>query len=244
MTSRDLVPATEARAALAIDVARKAIAEAKDIGDVRALRDFRDKAAAIQHYQAKQQDAQTLADDAGEVKLRAEAALGQLDTGVAPRGVKEEFRAPGTVAPLDDVQHNTRAAWRKLGALTDRQFEKIVRQMRDDPLHGVSTSRALAEARKLPTSTPTPKSKSTPREAKPKPVPDAKAAAGLRRAQTRADFKEHLRLLQLEVQWLERNAERADEMSVPDLAAWSKKVNHCATQLMGVRDALAKGGPK
>lgn len=135
-----IVPASEARAIAALDEARRQIGLARQSGDVDALKEWRDRAAAVQHYARQRAGAKEIANDAGEVKVRAEAALGALDREMAPRGrpekdsVTEGFLA-GEIAP------ETRSAWRKLGALNDDALDGYIERAREDEQAGVSTAR-------------------------------------------------------------------------------------------------------
>jgi N6-adenosine-specific RNA methylase IME4 len=137
-----VVPISDARAMVALDEARHQIALAKEEGDVDTLREWRDRADAIQHYARRRDGARETANDAGEVKVRAERALGQLDKEIAPahRPEKGSGQTEGFSAPLADVEKNTRASWRKLGALEEGQFEALVTRAREEEDAGVTTT--------------------------------------------------------------------------------------------------------
>src|SRR5207245_9530469 len=118
-TSQDVLPREEAQAIAALDEAKRQIDIARSKQDVDALMEWRDRAAAVQHYIKRRNEARDLADNAGELKVRAEAALGKLDLAVAPRRgrkpAKEEEATNGdepTLAPLADFQPNRRAMFR------------------------------------------------------------------------------------------------------------------------------------
>ena len=142
----ELLPPQEVRAIAALDEAVAAIERARDVGDVDALLEWRDRAAAVKLYADRRDGARKVADDAGEVKLHAERALGALDRQVNPD------RSGGrgkTAAPTTAVSEHTRANWRKLGALDRDTFEGVVERLRADESGGVTTSRAVRVAREF-----------------------------------------------------------------------------------------------
>ena len=139
-----LVPRAAARALASLDKARQQIALAREAGDVTTLREWRDRAAAMQHYARTRDEARALADDAGEVKVRAERALGQLDAEARPHGGDRSSLGDPS---LLDIATDTRAAWRKIGRLTETQFTRVVRELRDDDMHGVTTANVASLAR-------------------------------------------------------------------------------------------------
>src|ERR1700687_3982709 len=72
--AREVSPVTDALAK--IDVARRALAEARSVADVK---DIRDKAAAIRSYYQRQRDGSLEArNHAAELVVRAERKLGEL----------------------------------------------------------------------------------------------------------------------------------------------------------------------
>lgn len=137
MSAAALVPAAEARSVVALDEARAAIAVARQTGDAGALREWRDRAAAVQHYARMRDDGRHAANEAGEIKVRAERALGQLDAEGRQHGGS---RKQDGGAPILTVEGHTRAAWRKLGALDEPEFEALVERAREDQNAGVSTA--------------------------------------------------------------------------------------------------------
>jgi N6-adenosine-specific RNA methylase IME4 len=142
--AEELVPLADARALAALDEARHAIALARQQGDVDTLREWRDRADAIQHYAKRRDGAQQTANDAGEVKVRAERALGQLDRELAPAHRPEKSsQSEGFSAPLANLPSESRASWRKLGALEDDQFEELIAQARGNEDSGVTTSQLV-----------------------------------------------------------------------------------------------------
>lgn len=132
-----IVPASEARAIAALDEARRQIGLARRSGDVNALKEWRDRAAAVQHYARQRAGAKEIANDAGEVKVRAEAALGAIDGEINPpsRGV-----ASPPEATIIEAAAATRAAWRKLGTLEEQQLDEYIERAREDEQAGVSTA--------------------------------------------------------------------------------------------------------
>jgi hypothetical protein len=84
---------------------------------------------------------QDAANDAGEVKVRAEAALGAIDREANPVGVHRQRDTPTVTQP--EVSPTTRAAWRKLGALQDDQLDAAITKARQDENRGVTTTSVL-----------------------------------------------------------------------------------------------------
>lgn len=113
-------------------------------GDVDALMEWRRRAEVAQLY-ATRHDAKDKADDAGEIKVYAERYLGQLDAEAHPHGVKDEFKSSGGTELT--VDHTTRAAWRRLGKLSDETFIDYVGLARKDEEAGVSTAQIVRIAR-------------------------------------------------------------------------------------------------
>lgn len=156
--SSDLVPEAAARALAELDAAKVAITHAREAQDVEALADWRDRAAAVQNYASRRDDAQRIAADAGEIKLYAERALGQIDAELRPFRVRAD-RRPSTNAPdanvdLPDVAEHTRTNWRKLGTVDDDTFAEIVADVRATEPR-VTTAAAVRRV-------PTPKKPTTP----------------------------------------------------------------------------------
>lgn len=142
-----VVPAAEATALAALDEAKRNIALAKMDGNIDALMEWRDRAAAIQHYARCRDDAKGIADDAAEVKIRAERALGQLDSELNPRGRPSDKNKVNTSVNFTDglvaVRANTRAAWRKLGAVDEDTFDAAIAKARADENSAISTNLIL-----------------------------------------------------------------------------------------------------
>jgi hypothetical protein len=218
----DLLPPQEAQAVAALDEARRAIERARDIGDVHALLEWRDRAAAVLHYVRRRDEARAIADDAGEVKLRAERAIGELDRVDRPHGVRADRRGSAS-EPLElDVAKATRASWRKLGALEHGTFDELVVRLRDDEQGGVTTSRAVRLAREL---VPSPVV----------PLEHARRARG----DTRVEYSARLKALELEAQWLERQAARVVRaLGERELDALIVRLDRTRARLDAVRELL------
>lgn len=151
----DVLPAEEAQAIAALDEAKRQIDIARASEDVDSLLEWADRAAAVAHYIKRREEARELADNAGEIKVRAEAALGKLDLKYAPhrgRRSKEEEEAAAEEAPspLEQFQTARRSAFRTLGRLDGDQLDTVVTGLRtEDDGGGVTTSRAVRAAREL-----------------------------------------------------------------------------------------------
>lgn len=158
--SQEVLPPEEAAALAALDEAKRAIQVALANEDVESLLEMRDRVAAAQHYFRRREEARELADNAGELKVRAEAALGRLDLAVAPRPGRRKAEEvtedgdgedePAPVSPLADFQPNRRSMFRTLGRLEHGQLDEVVVSLRsDEDERGVTTARAVKVARDL-----------------------------------------------------------------------------------------------
>ena len=123
-----VMPKTEADAIAALDEVRRELDIAKQTGDVETLHEWRDRAAAVQHYQRMRDGGEQAADDAGEVKVRAEAALGALDREANPDGAGGRGKTASKVEGVSDAHPRDRAKWRKLGKLPDDELDKADRR--------------------------------------------------------------------------------------------------------------------
>jgi phage N-6-adenine-methyltransferase len=145
--STALVPTEDGRALAALDEAKAAIAEARAAGDTETLKEWRDRAAAYLHYNARRDNSKAVANDAGEVKVRAERALGQLDAEENPHGGdRSEQASVGEACSVPEVAPATRAAWRKLAKVADDRFDAIVLEAREDEDSGVNTTSLVRRA--------------------------------------------------------------------------------------------------
>ena len=150
--STDVLPQEEANAIAALDEAKRQIDIARANEDIDTLLEWQDRAAAVQHYIRRRDEARELADNAGEIKVRAEAALGKLDLAVSPgrgRRAAAEDDAEPEEAPLASLQPNRRSAYRVLGKLSGNELDEVVGRLRADEESdkGVTTARAVHEAR-------------------------------------------------------------------------------------------------
>ena len=163
----DVIPASEAKAIAELDEAKRHIDIALANEDVEALLDWADRAAAVAIYIKRRDEAREIADNAGEIKVRAEAALGKLDLAARPtagrppkaKGDKDEGEGDEdnssateeleeTPSPLASFQTARRSAFRTLGKLESKELDAVVKALReDDNEGGVTTSRAVRVAR-------------------------------------------------------------------------------------------------
>jgi len=112
------------------------------------LREWRDRAAAVEHYQRRREGGRDAALAAGEIKVRAERALGQLDQQATPRGRPNGKDDRGdNFSPLGDLRPHTRAAWRRLGEVPDPDFDADIAKLRGDDNTGVTTAGVVRLAR-------------------------------------------------------------------------------------------------
>ena len=203
MAQTEVLPPREAQALVALDEAKRQIQLARDQADVAALLEWRDRAAAIAHYAHRRGEAREIADDAGEVKIRAEAAIGQIDGIQNPEGRPK--KAIATVDfPTPDVGPNTRRDWRNLGKLEPGQLDALVEQLRADESGGVTTTRAARLAREI--------------------SPSKRRVLAPERHERRQlveTYHERLREAARELRWLEANADRA-QPPIRQLAQWDE----------------------
>lgn len=128
-------------APLDLEAARAYIARAVLDRDPEVLAEIRSQARGYEAYYSQREAARDLANDYGEVKVRAERGLGRLDTEAHPRGRPPKDWAPQ--AFTSGVATDTRAAWRRLAAMAEDQFERYLADARADQVAGVSTARVL-----------------------------------------------------------------------------------------------------
>ncbi|NBW17854.1 MAG: hypothetical protein EBR82_58745 [Caulobacteraceae bacterium] len=145
-----LVGSKEGQSLVELDEAKRHIALARDMAMAEELHEWRDRAAAMAHYARMRGDSHEAANQAAEIKVRAEAALGALDSEARPTSVGRRGHGMGSVAePIPElgVGKETRANWRKLGALEDDQLDKVIEQVKaaDDT---ISTAAVVKVAEK------------------------------------------------------------------------------------------------
>ena len=83
----ELVKATDGHTLVELDEAKRHIAIARSMAMAEELHEWRDRAAAMAHYAKMRGDSQEAANQAAEIKVRAEAALGALDREARPGNV-------------------------------------------------------------------------------------------------------------------------------------------------------------
>ena len=129
-----------ARQALDVDGAKALIAQAVEDQDVGGLLDLRNRASSYEDYWATREDGRAEANRGGEVKVRAERGLGQIDSAANPHGTHNAYKKSSTGVELLPVGHTTRAAWRKIGRVADDRFDEFVKLAADDQESGITTA--------------------------------------------------------------------------------------------------------
>jgi hypothetical protein len=142
-------PKEPAVALIKYEAARRALAEAKNVDEVKAIRD---QAIRMQLY-AKQAKDKTLEADAFDIRMRAERGLGEMmaeqPKAAGSRGKIQEHLAggvsntppaPDAPATLDEagISKNLAKAARKLGRMAEPEFEQAVAAKRDAIVSGHS----------------------------------------------------------------------------------------------------------
>ena len=134
----------------ALDEAQYQLGVAIANKDATLLLDLADKAEVLKRLLKVCGMSQELADDAGELKIRAQAALGKLDLAVvAGRGPRKRGGPVFEMAPLVNLQTARRSMYRTLGLLAADQLDSVIRILRSDANQGVTTARAVRVARGL-----------------------------------------------------------------------------------------------
>jgi hypothetical protein len=135
-TASAVVPTDKSTALMLYDAACRAIAEARSIDEAK---DIRDKAVAMAAY-AKQAKNRGLEADAVEIRMRATRRLDQMrqeqaaTVGLAKGGGGKHGRKRVAEKPtLKDagIDKNLAHEGRKLGALSEQEFEQKVAEVRD-----------------------------------------------------------------------------------------------------------------
>ena len=118
-----------------LDAAKRALAEAKTLPDVKELRD---RAAALLHYAKQQQVAVEILNDAAEMKLRTERKAGKLLREMEEAGQRQSGRGDHkaeshrVIPQLKDlgVTPKQSSRWQREAALPDDAFESYVAETR------------------------------------------------------------------------------------------------------------------
>jgi len=100
------------------------------------LLELRRRADAVGLYQ-RRGDAKDAANDAGEIKVRAERGLGQIDGKARPHG-SNQWSAGRTA--LHEIDHATRTIWRQFGKLRDDAFDRFLVRARAEENGGITTA--------------------------------------------------------------------------------------------------------
>lgn len=147
----ELVTTGEGQSLIELDEAKRHIALARQMAAAEDLHEWRDRAAAMLHYSKMRGDSQEAANQAAEIKVRAEAALGALDAQARPASVGRKGAQMGSssepIFPELDVAKGTRANWRKLGQLEEAKLDEVIATVRelDDT---ISTAAVVREVKK------------------------------------------------------------------------------------------------
>jgi hypothetical protein len=146
----DLIAQQEGQSLVELDEAKRHIALARDMAMAEELHEWRDRAAAMAHYAKMRGDSQDAANQAAEIKVRAEAALGALDREARPAHRPNKSSATEDL-PTIKVGSETRAKWRKLGALEDDQLDKVIEQVKatDDTISTAAVVKAATKVSKI-----------------------------------------------------------------------------------------------
>lgn len=121
---------SQEKALVKIDVARKALAEAKNIPDVKKIRD---QASTVEHYMRRQQYSLEAIADASELKLRAERRLGEL----LPRADHGGDRRSSSVVKLelpDGISKGQAHRWQTVADVPEPEFEEHVADAREQAI--------------------------------------------------------------------------------------------------------------
>lgn len=123
------------------EAARQAIAEYKSVDEVK---DFRDKALAIEAY-AKQANDYELERDAAIARVRAERRCGELlaemdkakgtdygGTGHDTRAARGSYSPPRTLSDMG-ITYDQSSKWQRLAAVPEAEFEAAINQPGSKP---------------------------------------------------------------------------------------------------------------
>jgi hypothetical protein len=109
------------------DAARRALAEAHSVDEIK---DIRDKAVALEAY-ARQAKDHEMADWCAEIRLRAERGAGRLLAEMKERGERADKGQPKVMSratTLNDlgVTRSESSKWQKLAAIPEEKFERTI----------------------------------------------------------------------------------------------------------------------
>ena len=146
------------------DQARRALAEAHRIDEVKSVRD---KAQAVAAYARQAKDTQ-LIEHATEIKVRAERRAGEMLAAMANSGERarpgnQPLAKPRTLRDLN-ISEDQSARWQKVASIPEKHFEAAV-QMAKNTAGEVTTAFLLREAKATAQPrTPTPTKSSSQRK--------------------------------------------------------------------------------
>lgn len=136
------------------EAARQAIAEYKSVDEVK---DFRDKALAIEAY-AKQANDYELERDAAIARVRAERRCGELlaemhkakgtdygGTGHDTRAARASYSPPRTLSDMG-ITYDQSSKWQRLAAVPEAEFEAAINQPGSKP----STAQIISPKQEQP----------------------------------------------------------------------------------------------
>jgi hypothetical protein len=228
---QEVLPPEDVQALAALDEAKRQIDVARAMGDTEKLLEVRDTMAAFQHYWKLREDARDIVDSAGEVKVRAEAALGKLDIQAAPssrggRRKTEDEEEEAVVPPLADFQPNRRSMFRTLGRLEAKQLDTVVEGLRAEDDGGVTTSRAVRAAREL-----------LPVEHRESATPAEKSKEA--RRELVADYVAHMKALDTETNLLTRQWRKVTGVAKPgERARMASRLGNTIARLTDLQEAI------
>lgn len=130
--------------------AAKALAEAKDLGEVKRIRDT---AVAVKHYAKAAKLGHEAQNHAAEIKLRAERKAGEMLAGMekqaGSRGTGKKVEYP-KATPLSEIGIDKKSSskWQTVAKVPAREFEKHVSETKSSKRE-LTTSGVLKLAKKI-----------------------------------------------------------------------------------------------
>jgi len=112
--------------------AREALAKARDIDEVKAVRD---KASALRLYAQQRGESHEMQNDIAEIKLRAERRAGELLTEIPHEtGKRTDLTSSDDVTKLQEtgISRAQSSQWQKEAALPEEDFERYVAETKGD----------------------------------------------------------------------------------------------------------------